>query len=103
MKTKIYQDGSKVILEYDPGFPDEDKPRITRTFFIPGKAGATGAVGTWSRYVYEYAGADVKQVGTKLASYGPTLRSTDEKLIGLIRREYQAMRREEKRLAQWQA
>ncbi len=79
-----------VIVEYD--FEDYNGPiRIERTFSCPPDGG----------YVLErYPNGQWKQVCERLAGMGNTLScSSRDELLPLIRREYRAMRRIEKREA----
>lgn len=63
---------------------------VTRRFSCPSS--------TETRYVIEHLGAGrTGQVCEQLASTGSTLRSTRERLPKLIRSEYRAMRRAERR------
>lgn len=85
----ITTDLGYVSLSYDVDDYD-GVHRVTRTFFCPDDGG----------YVREYRNGDWKQVCVRLNYMGSTLRcSSRDKLLTLIRREYKAMRREEKREA----
>lgn len=86
MKTKInLTEGWTVLVEYDSPFMGD---RITREFMAPAAGG----------YVREWVSGDWKQVCDLLSSRGPTLYlQKGASLIGMIRHEYRAMRREWKR------
>lgn len=86
---KTNRDGS-VTLSYDStGFDCEDV-RVERTFFCP----ATGG------YVRECDKGNYSQVCCGLSDRGSTLYcSSPEKLPDMIRREYRAIRRAEKKAA----
>jgi hypothetical protein len=85
MKTTITSDDQGYItISYDCAYTGE---RITRTFFCPINGG----------YVRESL-HDYPQVCEQLAHHGSTLTcSSRGHLIDVIRREYRAMRRAEKR------
>jgi len=96
MKAKFAVDHAAcVVLSYDA----EDfggVRRVQRTFACPVIGGR----------VSEYINGDWKQVCERLSNTGQALHvGSREKLIDLIRREYQAMRRAEKREAKsnWQS
>lgn len=88
MKTKIsYSEIQKsiVIAEYDDCITGE---RRRREFMVPANGG----------YVREWVRGDWKQVCDGLSDRGDTLRLGEcGDLLALIRREYRAMRRAEKR------
>ena len=70
-----------VTLSYDDLILEK---RVTRVFMCPLDGG----------YVREYRDNDWKQVCDKLSNMGQTLRASSRaELPGVIRREYQAMRR----------
>lgn len=89
MKASIRTDvQGHVILSYDHEAPDGEVSRIERTFHVP----------TPSGYVREYLrNGEMTQVCEKLVHRGPTLSCSRERLAEVIRKEYRAMRREEKR------
>jgi hypothetical protein len=91
MKAKFEIDQiGRVTLSYDSEDWDGETIRVTREFTCPPDGG----------YVRERRDGDWKQVCDKLAAMGSTLMcSSREKLAELIRREYRAMRRAEKREA----
>lgn len=88
MKAKFTTDpAGRVILSYDVEDYDGVR-RVERVFTCPPDGG----------YVREYPNG--KQVCDRLAHTGSTLTcSSRDKLLSLIRREYRAMRRAEKREA----
>jgi hypothetical protein len=90
MNAKITTDSiGYVTLSYDL-YTDylEDTVRVTRVFVCPPDGG----------YVREQINGEWKQVCDRLACMGSTLScSSRERLAELIRREYRAMRRAEKR------
>ncbi len=95
MKTTITaKSESHVIISYD----DEDHStesgtkRVTREFTRPARGGG---------YVIErLRNSETTQVCDKLCHRGSTLYCGENTpLVNIIRREYQAMRREEKRIA----
>lgn len=85
--TYILNADGQVTLAYD--FADFNGiTRVTRTFFCPDAGG----------YVLEKGVGNWKQVCKRLANAGDTLMCNDrQNLLGLIRREYRAMRAEENR------
>lgn len=86
MKAKFSTDiAGRVTVEYDSG----EGVRVSRTFTCPQEGG----------YVRErLSGGRWEQVCEKLTSRGSTLACAGrDKLLGLIRAEYKAMRRAEKR------
>ena len=89
MNAKITIDSAGyVTLEYDDTDYLDDTTRVSRVFICPLEGG----------YVRELIGGEWKQVCDKLARMGSTLScSSRERLAALIRREYGAMRRAEKR------
>lgn len=91
MKARITADSmGYVTLSYDDTDYFDDATRITRVFVCPPDGG----------YVREQINGEWKQVCDGLSSMGSTLScSSREKLADLIRREYRAMRRAEKREA----
>lgn len=90
MKTKITTDQiGRVTISYDSDDYDGVQ-RVERTFTCPIDGG----------YVREYRNGDWKQVCDRLSHMGNTLScSSRDKLVAMIRREYRAMRRAEKREA----
>lgn len=88
MKAKFTTDPvGRVILSYDVEDYDGVR-RVERTFTCPLDGG----------YVKEYRNGEWRQVCNRLAHTGNTLTcSSRDKLLDLIRREYRAMRRAEKR------
>ena len=91
MKTKITTDEiGRVEISYDNGAWYADGERVTRLFSCPPDDG----------YVIEWRNGEWKQVCDRLAGMGSTLSCRNrDSLPDLIRREYKAMRREEKREA----
>ena len=89
MKAKISAENYRVTLSYDEeDICSGETVRVERVFTCPQDGG----------YVREYRDGDWKQVCDRLGSMGSTLScSSRENLLALIRREYQAMRRAEKR------
>lgn len=91
MKTKFSVDESgRVTIEYDDAFHwSGETERVTRTFICPHNGG----------YVREkMSNGNWEQVCESLAGTGNTLSCASRaQLIELIRAEYRAMRREEKR------
>jgi hypothetical protein len=87
MKTRIETtDNGNVKITYTDYWTDEDR---TRTFFCPDEG---GYVREWLKH------GNNTQVCDQLAHRGPTLRCTNRAdLPEMIRREYKAMRRAEKR------
>jgi len=86
-KAKIYTDiYGTVFLEYTDLLSDR---RLTRVFSCPEEGG----------YVREvYSDGQTKQVCERLSNMGVTISAESrESLINLIRAEYRAMRRSEKR------
>ena len=91
MKMKLtVRDNTIVDLAYD----DVEGERIERMFMVPGTESGVG-------YVHEWVRGEWTQVCKRLYCSGSTLRSTKEDLPELIRREYRAMRRDEKKF--WEA
>lgn len=88
MKAKFSTDQiGRVTLSYDCEDWDGETIRITREFTCPPDGG----------YVREYRNGDWKQVCDRLSHMGNTLSvSSRANLLDLIRREYRAMRRDEK-------
>lgn len=87
MKTKFSKDSyGRVTVEYDCAFTGD---RVSRTFTCAQEGG----------YVWELLkGGDRQQVCDRLGSRGSTLAAASiETLPALIRGEYRAMRRAEKR------
>lgn len=86
MKTTITADQhGYVTISYD----DYLNERVTRTFFCPVNGGYVKEQDKQQQY---------PQVCERLSSRGNTLEcSSRDKLLDLIRREYRAMRRAEKR------
>ena len=78
-------------LSYDShAWYAEEEERVTRLFSCPPDGG----------YVIEWRNGEWKQVCDRLAGMGSTLSCRNrDSLPDLIRREYKAMRREEKREA----
>ena len=91
MKTKITTDqAGNVTISYDNGAWYSDGERIERTFSCHPDGG----------YVIEWRNNDWQQVCDRLAGMGSTLICRNRDFLpDLIRREYKAMRREEKREA----
>lgn len=86
MKTKIWQDGNRVVVEYDDVFTGE---RRRREFMVPANGG----------YVREWISGGWRQVCDGLEALGDTLYLPEgASLIALIRHEYRAMRRAEQRI-----
>ena len=90
MKAKFTTDEvGRVILAYDVQDYDGVR-RVERTFTCRPNGG----------YVREYVNGEWKQVCDRLARNGRTLTcASRDELLNLIRREYRAMRRAEKREA----
>ena len=91
MKTKITTDEiGRVTISYDSRSWYSDGERIERTFSYPPDGG----------YVIEWRNGEWKPVCDRLAGMGSTLSCRNrDSLPDLIRREYKAMRREERREA----
>lgn len=91
MKMKITTDEiGRVTISYDSGDRYSDGERVTRLFSCPPDGG----------YVIEWRNGDWKQVCDRLSGRGSTLSCRSRgALPDLIRREYKAMRCEEKREA----
>lgn len=92
MKAKFtINEYHQVVLEYDEEYYSLHASRVMRTFTLP--------IG--SDYVVEiFKSGDRSQVCERLYHSGHTLTCNDhQNLIDVIRREYRAMRRAEKRLA----
>jgi len=89
-KAKFTVDNGNVTLAYD--VEDYDGvTRVERTFVCPADGG----------YVREYRDGDWKQVCDRLDHMGSTLYcSSRDNLPAMIRREYQAKRRADKRWAE---
>jgi hypothetical protein len=84
-RTSIKANGNLVVLTYVESMTDES---VTREFMVPSTGG----------YVREWIRGDWKQVCNGLAQTGETLTAADPvHLLKLIRGEYRAMRRAEKR------
>ena len=86
MRAHFRQVGNSVILSYDT-FGGYDRQRVTREFMIP----------TGSRYVMEWRDGQYKQVCARLGVSGSTLTASRETLIDVIRCEYNAMRRDQRK------
>lgn len=85
MRANIYQDANGfVTVQYDEFITGD---RVRRIFTAPLASG----------YVQESVGHNWQQVCDHLRSCGPTLIASRETLLGLIRGEYRAMRRDEQR------
>lgn len=84
-RTKITDDATgNVTIVYENAFGDI----ITRDFTCPYDGG----------YIREYVGSDLKQVCAHLSNMGQTLTADSRAdLVNVIRAEYRAMRRAEKR------
>lgn len=89
MRAKFAADQTyRVTLEYDGDDYFGEPKRVSRTFSCPMNGG----------YVLEFDGRDWKQVCDRLSSTGSTLHcSSRSNLLAMIRREYKAMRRADKR------
>ena len=88
MRAHFRQEGNSVIISYDTfTFGGYDRQRVTREFMIP----------TGSRYVMEWRDGQYKQVCDRLGVSGSTLTASRETLIDVIRREYNAMRRAQRK------
>jgi len=89
MKARFTTDqNGRVVLAYDVEDYDGSVRRVVRIFTCPLSGG----------YVMEHRNGEWKQVCDRLAHTGSTLTcSSRERLLDLIRREYRAMRRAEKR------
>lgn len=89
MRTKIqlHSDGMVSLYYYDVLFGD----MTTRKFIVPG-----GNDDNY-KYVREYMCGHTIQVCKRLAPTGTAISSTRNNLLDTIRREYRAMRRDEKR------
>ena len=89
MKARFTTDqNGRVVLAYDVEDYDGSVRRVVRIFTCPLSGG----------YVMEHRNGEWKQVCDRLAHTGSTLTcSSREHLLDLIRREYRAMRRAEKR------
>lgn len=88
MKARIDSSTQKsiVVVEYDDVVTGS---RRRREFMAPPGGG----------YVREWSGGSWKQVCYGLSGRGATLRlGSDEDLLAIIRREYRAMRRAEKKI-----
>lgn len=87
MRTRFTQHPSgAVTVEYDRA---DDESRVERTFFCRGSYVYESGIGT----------ADARQVCDALATRGSTLSAPrdPQKLINIIRHEYRAMRRAERK------
>jgi hypothetical protein len=87
MKTKIYETNQgTVVVSYDDTITGE---RLTREFMVPANGG----------YVREWVRGDWKQICDGLSNRGDTLHlNKSGNLLGVIRSEYRAMRRNEKQI-----
>ncbi len=88
MSAHCRQEGNVVRLAYDEfTFGGYDRQRVTREFMIP----------TGSRYVMEWRDGQYKQVCARLGVSGSPLTASRETLIDVIRCEYNAMRRDQRK------
>jgi len=96
MRTTIKVENNVVALCYDSTSYDMAESRVRREFMVP--AGG-GYVREWDAYRREWV-----QVCDRLANRGNTLYVRDggiTNLLAVIRREWRAARRDEKRESVW--